>query len=81
MKFEDPPQTRAWGKEYYDCHYGIIEWGDIEVFNELLCKERTVWISETIRTRLMPTRLLEEKQESVEAVETEMSLRILSIVK
>ncbi len=48
MKFEDPPQTRAWGKEYYDCHYGIIEWGDIEVFNELLCKERTVWISETI---------------------------------
>lgn len=48
LKFEDPPQTRAWGKEYYDCHYGIIEWNDIEVSRGLYCKERTVWISETI---------------------------------
>ena len=48
LKFEDPPQTRPWGKEYYDCHYGIIEWNDIEVSRGLYCKERTVWISETI---------------------------------
>ncbi len=48
LKFEDPPQTRAWGKEYYDCHYGIIEWDGIEVSRGLYCKERTVWISETI---------------------------------
>ena len=48
LKFEAPPQTRAWGKEYYDCHYAVIEWGDIQIYGELYCKERTVWVSETV---------------------------------
>ena len=48
LKFKDPPQTRAWGKEYYDCRYGTIEWDGIEVSSGLYCKERTIWISETI---------------------------------
>lgn len=48
IKFEAPPQTRAWVKEYYDCHFGIIEWGEIIVHKELYCKERTVWKQETV---------------------------------
>lgn len=48
IKFEASPQTRSWVKEYYDCHYGIIQWGEVEVYKELYCKERTVWKQETV---------------------------------
>lgn len=48
IKFEASPQTRSWVKEYYDCHYGIIQWGEVEVHKELYCKERFVWKQETV---------------------------------
>ena len=43
MIFVEPAQTYGWETEYYDCHFGIIEWNDVEVSRELYCKERTVW--------------------------------------